>query len=215
MAYNNNMGIMTNKKPLIGFDSINNLTDQCYEEWLSLISREKRERVNRFLRYDDKKLSVLGEKLAREMISGICGAPPHGIVIKREPGGKPYAENAPGIHFSVSHSGEYAVCAVSGRPVGIDIEKIRPVNLKIIGRICSEEEKKYIFGASGNTADENLLYKRFFEIWTAKEAFAKRDGKGISRILQSKNPRMQNLRDIPSNAEQYIVNVNYVCSYLH
>ena len=38
--------------------------------------------------------------------------------------GKPYLSDYSDVHFNISHSGEYVVCSVSDKPVGVDIQKI-------------------------------------------------------------------------------------------
>ena len=62
------------------------------------------------------------------------------------------------------------LCAVSEEEIGADIEAIRPVSPALVSRVCTEEEKRYI-GGDG---------RRFLQVWTAKEALAKRSGEGIS-----------------------------------
>jgi len=47
--------------------------------------------------------------------------------------GKPYFSQG-GPHFSLSHSAGYAAAAVSSRPVGVDLEKIRPISDRITQR---------------------------------------------------------------------------------
>ncbi len=42
--------------------------------------------------------------------------------------GKPYILDYTNMHFNVSYSEEYVVCAVSDKPVGIDIQKISEYN---------------------------------------------------------------------------------------
>ena len=42
--------------------------------------------------------------------------------IRRAAGGKPYFPQYPHIHFNLSHSRGAAVCALSGEPVGVDVE---------------------------------------------------------------------------------------------
>lgn len=43
--------------------------------------------------------------------------------IARGPWGKPCFPNLPMLHFSISHSGEWWLCAFSDRPVGIDLQR--------------------------------------------------------------------------------------------
>ena len=46
--------------------------------------------------------------------------------IAREPGGKPFFPGHPALCFNLSHSRGAAVCALHDKPVGVDIEKLRP-----------------------------------------------------------------------------------------
>ena len=48
---------------------------------------------------------------------------PQTLCIAKGEYGKPYFENAPWLHFSVSHSGGLWVCALCRCDVGIDIEQ--------------------------------------------------------------------------------------------
>ena len=40
--------------------------------------------------------------------------------------GKPYFSHLPRRQFNLSHSGTLALCALSDRPVGVDIQVVRP-----------------------------------------------------------------------------------------
>lgn len=89
--------------------------------------------------------------------------------------------------MNISHSGDMVVCAVDDRPVGIDIEQIRPIDLTVAKRICSVEELLYLFGHRPTEQDftyttDTEILARFFEIWTAKEAYGKCLGSGIGDI---------------------------------
>lgn len=154
--------------------SICDLTESEYEKWFSLMSDAKKARVSR-LKPDDKLRTVAGEMLARLGIAEWCGIAPEEIRFSSDEKGKPYAENLD-VHFNISHSGEYVVCAVASSPIGIDIEKIRDINLKILERICSKRELLYF--------SEEPKLNQFFEMWTAKEAQAKLLGDGISKISE-------------------------------
>lgn len=71
------------------------------------------------------------------------------------------------FHFNISHIHNAIAVAVADSPIGIDIERIRPVNDLIVRRFYSVREQKYVYG----TADE--VDRRFSEVWTLKEAYIK------------------------------------------
>lgn len=163
---------------------IRNLTDAEYSKWHSLMSKDKQIRVDRFRFTDDKKRTICGEMLARKAIAEWCGTTPESISFGIKEHGKPYAKALP-VEFNISHSGDMVVCAVDDKPIGIDIEKIRPIDLTVAKRICTDEELLYLFGHNPEeqyftyTTDTEIL-TRFFKLWTAKEAYGKCIGTGLS-----------------------------------
>ncbi len=109
--------------------------------------------------------------------------------------GKPYFKAYPDFHFNISHSGSAFAIAFSKYPVGADIEKIRPVNPKIPEKFFTEKEQKFIKKETD-----------FFYVWTRKEAYIKRSGKGFSHSLSSFD--VLNAEDIKTfNLSEFTVSV--------
>ncbi|MBR5497960.1 MAG: 4'-phosphopantetheinyl transferase superfamily protein [Clostridia bacterium] len=166
---------------------IRELTDEEYSKWYALMSDEKKARVDRFYFDEDKKRTVAGEMLARKAVAQWCSVAPEDIVFIIGENGKPYAGNLD-AEFNISHSDDFVVCVIDSCQVGIDIEKIRPVDLKTVRHFCTESEIEYIFGHSPAadefvmTTDEGILH-RFFELWTRKEAYCKYLGEGLTHLL--------------------------------
>ena len=163
--------------------NIRDLSDDNYLHYYSLMSEEKKRRVDRFRFEDDKKRTVVGEMLARRAISKWCGVPEESIVFEIAEHGKPYAKDL-NVEFNISHSADMVVCVVDDTPVGVDIEKIRPVDLNTAKRIFSEKEIQYIFECIPDVEDYNhylndTVLQRFFELWTKKEAYGKLVGAGL------------------------------------
>jgi 4'-phosphopantetheinyl transferase len=101
---------------------------------------------------------------------GHCGHPTHG---------KPTLPGAPDVSFSVSHSGTIGVLAVAGEGVhvGVDIEQIRPrTNLASLAARTLGPEALVAWRA----APEAEQLTRFLHAWTAKEAYLKAVGTGIT-----------------------------------
>ena len=48
------------------------------------------------------------------------------------------------LYFSLSHSGDYAVCSIEPHPVGVDIQKVVTVSQRAIARFCTQEEQEYL-----------------------------------------------------------------------
>jgi 4'-phosphopantetheinyl transferase len=72
--------------------------------------------------------------------------------------GKPYCEFINNFHFNVSHSGDWVVCAVDNKPIGIDIEKISKIDLDISKNFFSDKEHEDLLLS-------NDPYDYFFTLW--------------------------------------------------
>jgi len=185
---------------------IRDLTDTEYKKWYSLMSIDKQHRVDRFRFADDKKRTIIGEMLARKAIAEWCGVAPESVTFGTKEHGKPYAKDL-AVEFNISHSGDMVVCAVDDKPIGIDIEQIRPIDLTVAKRFCTDEELLYLFGDTPKeqeftyTTDTKML-TRFFELWTMKEAYGKCSGIGF---LQPHN--IQNTNNLLLFFDLYIVSV--------
>lgn len=163
---------------------IRGLTQEEYEKWYSLMSLEKKQRVDRFRFTDDKKRTVASEMLARKAIAEWCYVSVEEIQFGLSEYGKPFVMGL-AVEFNISHSGDIVVCAVDNKPVGIDIEKIRPMDLNVIQCISTEKEIAYILGDNLNKdisckITNDSVLSRFFEVWTLKEAYGKLKGTGIN-----------------------------------
>ena len=75
--------------------------------------------------------------------------------------------------FSISHSSELVACAVGEEPVGIDVEKIKPVKQRKTYPLFSETESRYV-----NESEDSSL--AFLTLWTRKEACVKAIGGKMS-----------------------------------
>ena len=81
--------------------------------------------------------------------------------------GKPVFAQRDDLHFSLSHSGPYAMCAISDRRVGVDVQQIKPVHLSVARRFHFRERD----WLAEQPHEEQQ--RAFFHIWTRKEAWVK------------------------------------------
>ncbi len=131
-------------------------------------------RVKEISTEDRKHRSLQGEQFARCLLAEYTGQPADSFMIARSEKGKPYLCDGP--EFNLSHSGKWIACAVGDQPLGIDIEAMRPLNLKVAQRICTPKEMAYL------SPEEPDAPVRFLKIWTAKEAYFKALGTGITGL---------------------------------
>lgn len=112
-----------------------------------------------------------GRQLLEQLYRERTGKPLPEILIA--PRGKPYFADG-SLHFSISHTKQYAFCVLSDRPVGIDAEeKDRKVNLRLADKILSPGEK-----ACFDAADDK--HAVLLKLWVLKEAAGKLTGDGIN-----------------------------------
>lgn len=154
--------------------------DELREYWqqgTALLTEKRREKTLRLVREEDRLLS-LGTGLMLKAVLKISSDDE----IKYNEHGKPYFEHGDselehggrnfehGLHFSISHSENIAVLAVSNDEIGVDIEKLRAPNPAVIRRCFTEEE-----ALRAQTSAES-----FTRLWTEKEAVLKLLGTGFS-----------------------------------
>ena len=120
-------------------------------------------------------------------------------VIARTERGKPYFTSPADLFVSVSHSGDYFVCALGSCPLGVDVQT------HVARRKESEEEKivrlkniaKRFFHPRELPLLEEDTVSRFFALWTAKESYVKFTGQGIDDGFSQICP-------LPDEAEVFI-----------
>ena len=83
--------------------------------------------------------------------------------------GKPTLQEFPHIHFNLSHCKVGVAVALSGAPVGIDIECVGRGNDSLMRHVLSQAEYELV-----HTAPEPSL--EFTKYWTMKEAVVKLTG---------------------------------------
>lgn len=100
--------------------------------------------------------------------------------IRYEKSGKPYFESegtrVP-VYFSISHSGDYAVCAISRHVIGCDIEKI-----KSVPHILDKELRKIRNTGFRPVSDDHNTIR--VQQWTVYESIGKYFGSGIPVELE-------------------------------
>lgn len=123
---------------------------------------------------------MLGEALVGSALERYWGLLWGNYRIARGEKGKPFIADKENIFFNISHSGDYVVCAVSDREIGIDIEKRAKARMEVAGRFFHKQEVQALNAMSGD--EQNKL---FYDYWSVKESFLKYIGTGLARPLDS------------------------------
>ena len=150
------------------------------ETLLQYLPEAGRLRVRDRLNSTSKLQTVAGELLARYSVGQYLKKPDQEINLVFGEKGKPHIGNLSDVHFNISHSGNYVVCAVSKTEVGIDVERIRKVNLRIAERFFSHSE---IHDLMARDEADRMHY--FITLWTIKESYLKAIGRGLTQHLNS------------------------------
>ncbi len=105
---------------------------------------------------------------------GLSPLPP----VDREERGKPFFPGHPALRFNLSHSGDLALCALDGAPVGADIQTVAPRRPATVERCCAPEERAWLAGRGDSREDFALL-------WAMKEALVKHSGRGLTAPISA------------------------------
>ena len=92
--------------------------------------------------------------------------------------GKPTIADHPEIFFNLSHCREAVACAVSDKPVGIDVESVRSFKESLVRYTMNDEEVEQIMTAPRPEV-------AFIRLWTMKEARLKLTGEGINDNMKT------------------------------
>lgn len=165
---------------MIVYTAINeNINREEFERILCLVSEQKQRKVLSYYKDIDRKLSLYSEVVVRLIACKILGIRNNEIKFGKGKFGKPFINNFKSFYFNVSHTQNAISVVFLDTEVGVDIEMVRSDEYNIAKRFFTASEFNYIY--NDNIGKE----KRFFEIWTKKEAYVKYVGKGLTIPLNS------------------------------
>lgn len=134
------------------------LTERETEAMLPLLPPERQERLLRIKQSEKRREPLCAYLILRHALWEQYRwreLPP----IRLTSLGKPYFPDFPEVHFNLSHTTGAVLVALSGEPVGVDIEHIRPVSERAMRRLADVTTER-----------------AFFQSWVRREARAKRLG---------------------------------------
>src|SRR5688572_22315652 len=91
----------------------------------TMLTDEDWRRAERYVFADDRNRYLRSRTALRSILSCYTGQHPRDLLFGAGTWGKPFIRGARELHFNLSHSGDAALCAVSRREVGIDVQRIR------------------------------------------------------------------------------------------
>ncbi len=159
------------------------------------ISEERRSRAEAFVKADDAYRCLLAELLLKKSLRQEAGDVATELQIEQGEYGKPCIPERPNVHFNLSHSGNMVVCVVDQYPVGVDVEKIRAIDMDVAESCFTRKERMLLQG------DNQEVLTRFYQLWTLKESYLKALGTGLSR-----SPLSVELSPLTTDKQQWCTN---------
>lgn len=156
---------------------------------MSLLSLEEKERIDRFRFKEDRLLSFLGKAILKcfskeytnysdgeivvlEDYDFINKDRMRDIPITTNEFGKPFVKDD-NLYFNISHSGEYAVCAIGDEEMGVDIQKKKEIKYEFARRYYHDKDLEHI-----DRSEDSLT--EIIRVWAIKESYVKLKGKGMA-----------------------------------
>jgi 4'-phosphopantetheinyl transferase len=148
----------------------------------TILPPEEQLRADKFKLEIHRNSFIIARGMLRQILSLYLDLAPDKIEFNYSDRSKPsLANNLLNIQFNVSHSEDIAVYAITrDRRIGIDIEYLNEKYdcLNIARRFFSGREFEAIASLIGKERSQ-----LFFKLWTAKEAYLKGTGEGLSGSL--------------------------------
>jgi 4'-phosphopantetheinyl transferase len=154
------------------------------QSFLRILAPDERRRSENYYFPKDRDCFVIARGVLRTLLGRYLQSEPDQLRFCYGSHGKPALIGPSGsdqIRFSVSHSNQLALCAVTrNREVGVDVEYVREdlANTEIAERFFSSREAAMLRALPIERRVEG-----FFNCWTRKEAYVKARGRGLSLPL--------------------------------
>jgi 4'-phosphopantetheinyl transferase len=139
------------------------------------LSDEERRRMADFGSPIRRRSFCLGRTAARTLLGELLGIPPDRVDLQVRPDGS-IAAPGTGLNVSIAHAGPHAVALAGERPLGVDLEEVRPRDPRLRNRIAHPDDR-----LPADLSDDEALVL----LWTVKEAVLKAAGTGLRRPPRS------------------------------
>ena len=142
----------------------------------SVISEERRSKVERFRFEKDRVRCIMGEALVRYILEADCGISQHMVSFSTDKNGRPFAvfPEDKAFDFNISHAGDWVICAFGDERSGVDIEKVFDIDYRLAESVLTPREL-----TSLNKLPPHEQNKLFCQLWTLKESYSKQIGMGL------------------------------------
>lgn len=155
------------------------ISSEVWNILVNSVSLDRQMKINKYLFLKDKMASVFADRLLFHYMNVVNQCVDYHIQVDKF--GKPFFQEKRGIHFNISHSGDWVVCAFGEAELGIDIQKVKDVDLGIAEHFFHSIEYETLRQCE-NPEDAK---EHFCRLWTLKESYVKWTGVGLSGLSTS------------------------------
>lgn len=177
------------------------IPDRLCERLFPLLDRRRLEKVMALKHEKERLRSIYAGLLLRHAFleEGHSETMWQRVEIVEGSHGKPYLSNYTDFFYSLSHSGEWVVCAVDDIETGADIQEVGAPKLAVAKRFYSDEEYHRLLQHESEPERQTMdLYR----IWAAKESCVKLTGRGIGAGIHRyvTDSAYRHIKDIEENS---------------
>jgi len=160
----------------------------CFDGWLAELDDTERQQCLRFYHARDRLSYAAAHALLRRALASRLHCEPRTLSFQRSPEGRPLLSSPSNtdLDFNLSHTqGFVAVALCANGRVGVDVEaldrrsRFTPDDAQAYG--LSQDEAEQL----SEIPDSDQRNEAFLALWTAREAIAKADGRGLSLPLNT------------------------------
>lgn len=160
------------------------LSKNQLQKYKIVLSADERLKFESYRFNNDQNKYIASRGILRHILSLYLDDDPKNIVFTYNQYGKPflkYNHNPKPLFFSVSHSGNIALYAITrNQKVGIDIQQFhKNIDCDLVGSKCYSDLEKKIKNSLPKQHKDHF----FYTCWVRKEAFIKAKGTGLSEPL--------------------------------
>ncbi len=148
--------------------------DEVVERLAATLDDGERERAAAFATGALRRRFTVAHGALRVLLGERLGLAPAAVTFAFGEHGKPAVD---GVAFNLAHSGELALVALAEDDVGVDVERLRPIDeaVRLAERWLAPQDADRVAAAP-----EGERAETFLAAWTVREAYAKACGEGLS-----------------------------------
>jgi len=146
-----------------------------------LLDQQEQDRASKFKVRVPRQEFVAAHAFVRLALGKYLHVDPPEVQFQVSSNGKPELIGNSSLRFNLSHTHSAAVLSVTrNRPIGVDVERVREDvdSMKLAERFFSAKEVTWL-----RSQPRSEMAKSFYTCWTAKEAYMKATGTGLSAPL--------------------------------